>query len=186
MQSQCCQNTYAVHRRGLHDTQAYNYIHQGALWAAVTLIVVSAPEFVGATAWLCVQRLLGNILGGETPRSSLFSMPNAFAAADSPDCKQFLVIVGWLACGLVIGVRSAVGLAFITFAVVVLTSFVRVSSWHVCAAHIVNIISQCQPDLIKHLLLCSSMTSRGLVSDAHACILHEGLGLLVLSCCVCV
>lgn len=68
MQSQCCQNTYAVHSRVLRDTQAYNYIHQGALWAAVTLIVVSAPEFVGATAWLCVQRLLGNILGGETPR----------------------------------------------------------------------------------------------------------------------
>jgi hypothetical protein len=186
MQSRCCQNMYAVHRRGLHDTQAYNYIHQGALWAAVTLIVVSAPEFVGATAWLCVQRLLGNILGGETPRSSLLSMPNASAAASPADCNQHLMVVGWLACGLVIGVRSAVGLAFITFAVVVLTSFVRVSNWRAGAADIIHIISQCQPYLIKHLLLCSSMTSRGLVSDAHARILHEGLGLLVLSCCVCV
>lgn len=50
---------------GGEGSTAYNYIHQGALWAAVTLIVVSAPEFVGATAWLCIQRLLGNIMGGE-------------------------------------------------------------------------------------------------------------------------
>ncbi len=35
-------------------------------WAAVTLIVVSAPEFVGATAWLCIQRLMGNVVGGES------------------------------------------------------------------------------------------------------------------------
>lgn len=139
MQKLYRQNADAEQKRVLYLMQAYNYIHQGALWAAVTLIVVSAPEFVGATAWLCVQRLLGNIFGGETPCGSLFSVPlfsipSNSAAASPADCKQVrLMFAGWLACGLVIGVRSAVGLAFITFAVVVLTSFVRVSNLHVCA-----------------------------------------------------
>jgi hypothetical protein len=104
--------------------QAYNYIHQGALWAAVTLIVVSAPEFVGATAWLCIQRLLGNIAGGETSSVSV----SACYAEVLQSVRCHPPVVGWLACGLVIAVRSAVGLAFLTFAVVVLTSFVRVSS----------------------------------------------------------
>ena len=97
--------------------------------------------------------------------------------------RRSSVIVGWLACGLVIGVRSAVGLAFITFAVVVVTSFVRVSNWRAWQHTNIRVIYHFQADLMTHLLLCSSMTSPDSVSDAHACILPRrswSLGLVML------
>ena len=42
--------------------------------------------------------------------------------------QNLILAAGWLACGLVIAVRSGVGLAFITFGVVFVTSFIRVSA----------------------------------------------------------
>ena len=33
-------------------------------WAAITLIIVGTAEYVGAAAWIAVQRLAGNIIGG--------------------------------------------------------------------------------------------------------------------------
>ena len=35
-----------------------------AQWAAVTLVIVGSMELVGATAWLGVQRFMGNVAGG--------------------------------------------------------------------------------------------------------------------------
>ena len=33
-------------------------------WAAITLIIVGTAEYVGAAAWIAMQRLAGNIIGG--------------------------------------------------------------------------------------------------------------------------
>jgi len=33
-------------------------------WAAITLIIVGTAEYVGAAAWIAIQRLTGNIIGG--------------------------------------------------------------------------------------------------------------------------
>ena len=35
-----------------------------AQWAALTLLIVGAPEYVGAAAWVAIQRIAGNIVGG--------------------------------------------------------------------------------------------------------------------------
>ena len=40
------------------------YCDAALQWAAITLIIVGTAEYVGAAAWIAMQRLTGNIIGG--------------------------------------------------------------------------------------------------------------------------
>jgi len=111
-----------------HSSSAIRLTHRRASqWAAITLIIVGTAEYVGAAAWIAIQRLTGNIIGGYLGYAGQQSITAhmSFCYWYRRQLQLGLVWLTWSSnaarvklcspCAGLVAIRNGIGLSFFIF-----------------------------------------------------------------------